>query len=127
MELDINKCTYDGQWFDFGNGRLKIKPYPASKQDISFSGNTITFSGKQTFDRFCYCLVEWDKFSTPAPENKPIALTDEVKKKVFDFNLGAEKVDDVVMTIPEFVTMKAKELFDSIREKEQKKAVAVKN
>lgn len=111
MELDISKCSYEGKWFDFGNGRLKIRAYPASKQSFAIKDGNVVFPGEQGLDRFKYCLMAWENYVTPAPENKPIELTDEVKKKVYDFRLGPVEIDGAQVTISDFVTVKAEELF----------------
>lgn len=119
MELNVSKCSYDGKWFDFGNGRLKVRPYPASKQNFVMKDGNVVFLGEQAFDKFKYCLEAWENYVTPAPENKPIELTDDIKKKVFDFRLGAVKIDDKEMTISDFVITKADELFREAVETEK--------
>jgi hypothetical protein len=110
MELDISKCIYDGKWFDCGNGKLKIRPYPASKLAFVVKDGGAVFSGEQNFEKFKFCLVAWEGFVTPAPENKPITLNDDVKKKIFDFRISVKDGDKEVF-ISDFVTEKADELF----------------
>jgi hypothetical protein len=110
MELNISKCSYEGEWFDFGNGRLKIRPYPASKQQFAIRDGAVVFGGEQGFDKFRYCLTAWENYVTPG-DQKPIDLTDDVKRKIFDFRLGAVTIDDKTVTISDFVLQKADELF----------------
>ena len=119
MELNIAKNPYDGKWFDFGNGRLKIRPYPASKQGFAIRDGNVVFPGEQTLNMFLYCLEAWENYVTPAPENKPIELTAEVKKKIFDFRLGSTVIDGNELTISDFVTLKADELFREALEAEK--------
>lgn len=111
MELNLKEYSYEGQWFDFGNGRLKIRPYPASKMDFAFNDGNIIISGEQSWEKFKYCLMAWENYVTPAPEHKPIELSDEVKKKVFDFHLVSVMIDDKEVTMSAFVVSKADELF----------------
>lgn len=111
MELNIDKCSYDGKWYDFGNGRLKIRAYPASRQSFAVKDGNVVFPGETGLERFKYCLTAWENYVTPAPENKAITLTDEVKKKVYDFRLGETEIDGKLMSISDFVTLKSDELF----------------
>jgi len=110
MELSIPKSPYEGKWFDFGNGRLKIRAYPASKQGFAVKDGNVVFPGETGLERFKYCLEAWENYVTPAPENSPIALTDDVKKKVYDFRLGAVAIDGKDVTIADFVILKSDEL-----------------
>lgn len=118
MELALDKISYDGKWFDFGNGRLKIRTYPASRQNFTMKDGNIVFLGEQSFDKFKHCLVDWDNYVKPGTQEK-IILTDEVKRKVFDFRLGLTVVDDKELSIADFVLLKADELFKEMAEAEK--------
>ena len=110
MELNISKCTYEGQWFHFGDGRLKIRPYPASKQSFSYRDGAVLVPGSAAMDKFKFCLMEWDSFVQPGTKD-PIELTDEVKTKIFDFKLGTAVIDGEEVSMADFVLMKADDLF----------------
>ena len=109
MQLDITDLTYEGTWYDFGDGKLKIRPYPASKSDVVFRDGSLVITGENQYEIFSYCLEEWKDFVDA--DGKPLALTDAVKQKVFDFQLAG---------IPLFVLNK-------VRRFEQEKAGREKN
>lgn len=119
MELNISKCSYDGKWFDFGTtgARLKIRPFPATKANIIFrQGGALVLSGEGNFEKFKYCLLEWEGFGE---DGNPIALTDEVKKKVFDFHIGTAEVDGEEISIANFVIQRADDLAAAMGELEK--------
>lgn len=118
MELDLDKPSYEGRWVDFGNGRLKIRAYPASKQNFITKDGNIIFLGEQTLDKFKYCLMDWDNYVKTGTQEK-IILTDEVKKRLYDFRLGQAVIDGKEMTISDFVILKADELFREMTEAEK--------
>lgn len=103
MDLKLDKVSYDGEWFDFGDMRLKIRPYPASRSTLSIKDGAFMISGAENFNKFSYCLIEWDSMAEK--------LTAETKKKIFDFRLGKIKIDDVDICMADFVIQKADELF----------------
>lgn len=118
MELNLDKISYDGKWFDFGNGRLKIRTYPVSKQNFVMKDGNIIFLGEQSFDKFKHCLVDWDNYVKAGTEEK-IILTEEVKRKVYDFRIGLTAIDDKELSISDFVITKADELFKEMVEAEK--------
>lgn len=98
MQIDMSKASYDGRWFDFGAARLKIRPYPASRQDITIKDGAIILSGDAGFDMFSYCLTEWEGVTDA--DDKPLQLTVDVKKKLYDLKLGqveGEALSDFVL------------------------------
>jgi len=109
MQLDITDLTYEGTWYDFGDGRLKIRPYPATKSDVVFRDGSLVITGENQFEVFSYCLEAWENIVDA--EEKLLVLTDDVKQKVFDFQLAG---------IPLFVLNK-------VRSFEQQKADREKN
>lgn len=119
MELKISKISYDARLFDYGTtgAKLKIRPYPASKNNFIFrQGGGMVLSGENSFDKFAHCLVDWEGFGE---DGKPIPLTDEVKKKVFDFQIGKTTIDGEEITLSAFVIQKADELAAEMGELEK--------
>jgi len=108
MKIDISKVSYDGQWKDFGGGRLKIRPYPASRQDVTLKEGAVILSGDAGFDMFSYCLEDWENYV--GADDQPLKLTDDVKKKLYDFKLA--KVDGEALS--DFTLKTARKLTDEI-------------
>jgi len=118
MKLDLAKAVYEAQWFDFGPGtRLKIRPYPATLSNMAFRDGAIVIAGASSFDMFQHCLVDWEGVNDA--DDKPLKLTPEVKKKVFDFRLGQQEIDGNTLSISDFVLRKAREISDSIEADEK--------
>ncbi|MBW2341223.1 MAG: hypothetical protein JRF50_12920 [Deltaproteobacteria bacterium] len=86
MKLDVTDLTYDPVWFDLGDARLNIRPFPASKSDVIFRNGSLVISGENQYEIFSYCLVDWE--NVVGADNKPLPCTDEVKQKVYDFQMG---------------------------------------
>lgn len=118
MELNFDKPSYEGKWFEFGNGRLKIRAYPASKQNFVMKDGNIVFLGEQSLDKFKYCLMDWDNYVKAGTKEK-IVLDDEVKTKVYDFRLGSAVINNKEMVISDFVILTADELFKEMVETEK--------
>jgi hypothetical protein len=118
MELNFDNLSYEGRWFEFGDGRLKIRTYPASKQNFVIKDGNIVFLGEQNLDKFKHCLMDWDNYVKAGTKEK-IVLNDEVKKKVYDFRLGLVVIDGKEMVISDFVMLKADELFKEMVEAEK--------
>lgn len=91
MKIDLNKASYDGKWFDFGEARLKIRPYPMSLASVAFKDGAMLFSGDEGMDMFTYCLVDWEGVVDAG--GQPLKLTQDVKKKLYDFRLGRSAED----------------------------------
>jgi hypothetical protein len=92
MKIDLGKVSYEGKWFDFGEARLKIRPYPASRTDVAFKDGAMIFSGEAANDMFDYCLEAWETVSDI--DGKAIKMTRAVKKQVYDFRLGKTTMAD---------------------------------
>lgn len=119
MELNISKASYDGKWFDYGTtgARVQIRPYPASRANYAFKRDGVmVLSGEQNLDKFSYCFIGWEGFGD---EGKTIPLTDETKRKVFDFGLGKTMIDGEEMTLSQFVIREADRLTAEIGELEK--------
>lgn len=105
LGLDFKQLSYDARWHEFdatGEApfpRLKIRPFPASMGSATITDKGMVLSGEDRLERFCYCLVDWDGV-VDAETQAPIKLTDEIKRKVFDFDLAG---------IPAFVLSKGRE------------------
>jgi len=112
MKINIGAASYAAKWHDFEDGKLKIRPYPFSKSNLVFRDGALVIEGKDTYDVFEYCLVDWENYVDN--EDKPLKLTKEVKKKVFDFRLGG---------IADFV-LKTCRAFDIAKEETEKNSEA---
>jgi len=109
MELNLDKLSYDGKWFDFGNGRLKIRPYPTSEQNFVVKDGNIIFLGEQSLEKFKYCFEGWDNYVKKGTTDK-IILDDVVKKKLYDFRVGKTMIGEKELSISDFVILKADEM-----------------
>lgn len=112
MKIDLNKASYEGKWFDFGESRLKIRPYPLSRTDVAFKDGAMVFSGDASLEMFIYCLTEWEQVVDA--DGKPLKLTADVKKKIYDFGLGSITEDEKVETLSGFVLKKARSMTEEI-------------
>lgn len=113
MKLNLAKVSYDGKWFDFGESKLKIRPYPASRAEVAFKDGARIYSGDAAWDMFSYCLEAWDQVTDA--EGKALKLTSEVKKQVYDFRLGETTLPDgSELPISDFVLMTARKLTGEI-------------
>lgn len=118
MDLSISKCSYEGKWYDFGStgARVRVRAYPASRSNIMFKEGAVLVSGEASFDKFSYCLVGWEGFGE---NGKPIELTEDVKKKIFDFHIGSVTIDGKEVVLSAFVIQKAEELLLEMGELEK--------
>jgi len=91
MKLDVSTISYDGTWIDHGEAKLRVRPHPRSLLNVTMKDGGMVFSGEGALDMFVYCLVDWENVN--GADDQKLKLTKEVKKKVYDFQLG--KVDGV--------------------------------
>jgi len=113
MKVDLSKVDYNGKEFDFGGAKLTIRPYPASRTDVQFRDGAIVLAGSSARDMFIYCLTKWDNVT--GADDKPLKLTDDVKKKIYDFRLiSADDEDGNPIIMSDFVIRKARELSEEI-------------
>jgi hypothetical protein len=113
MKLDLAKASYEGREFEFAGATLTIRPYPASRSDIQFKDGAIVFPGASARDMFFYCLTKWE--NVIGTDDQPLKLTDDVKKKIFDFKLISapdEKGENI--SLADFVMRKAREMSEQI-------------
>ena len=96
MKLNLGDLSYDAKWHTFGDGRLKIRPHVASDTNVMVKDGGVVVSGDEHWKIFRDSLEDWEKIV--GDDGKPLPLTDEVKKLVFDFRLEG---------IPDFVVRKA--------------------
>lgn len=108
MKIDLSKASYDGRWYEFGESRLKIRPYPLSRADVALKDGAVVFSGDASMDMFSYCLTEWE--GVVGADGTVLKLTPDVKKKLYDFKLG--RVDED--SLPDFVLRTARALTEEI-------------
>jgi hypothetical protein len=116
---NIEELTYEAEWTPFGkNGaRLKIRPYPASKGDVVIKDGAMHLTGKAGLEMFCYCLTEWEGFGS---KGKVLPLTEDTKKKLYDFRISAAIDDSGEETvIADFVALRAQEMAANLRAAEK--------
>jgi len=105
MKISIDKCSYAGEWFEFRDGiRVKVRIYPASLANQVFEKGRMVVSGEELCRIFVHCATEWEGITDAA--GSPLPCTDEVKQKIYDFDLGEGLVG--------FVLQKAKTLRDAL-------------
>ena len=114
MKIDLSKVSYDGQWFDFGEARLKIRPYPSSREDIAIKDGAMILSGGSGCDMFNYCLEAWENVT--GADDQPLKLSPQVKKQIFDFGLGSAGEEGKEMTMSNFVLTTARKLRDALED-----------
>ena len=113
MKVDLSKVDYSGREYEFGGAKLTIRPYPASRTDVQFRDGAIVLSGSSARDMFIYCLSKWE--NVVGSDDKPLKLTDDVKRKIFDFRLiSADDEDGNPVTMSDFVIRKAREISEEI-------------
>ena len=84
MKLTIGKYG-EGKWFDFGDGKLKIRPYPASMSNVQANiDGFVVISGEDQLKAFKFCLQEWKNF-TDEKTGKDVELTDKVKDYIYNY------------------------------------------
>jgi hypothetical protein len=110
MDLKLDKVSYSGEWFDFGDMKIKVRPYPASKTTLAIKDGVFMIFGEQNLSKFIYCLIEWDNAEK---------LTKEAKEKIYDFRLGKAEIDGAETCLADFVIQKADELFRKIEAAEK--------
>ncbi|MHB8772959.1 MAG: hypothetical protein ACYC7J_18345 [Syntrophales bacterium] len=96
MKINVARASYEGMWFDFGDGRLKIRPYPLSKADLIIKDGAVIVSGDDSLEMFDHCLIEWERVDDGGDPPQPLKLTAAVKKLIYDFGLG--EVDGIPMS-----------------------------
>jgi hypothetical protein len=88
FKIDFTDLSYDARWYEFGESgaRLKIRPYPLSQAVTVIQDGGLRISGAEQCRLFKHCLVAWE--GVVGADEKPLPCTDEVKQKIYDFNLG---------------------------------------
>lgn len=105
MKIDIQKAYTKPEWFpmdknDKDGPKFKIRPFPASKESYNISGaGDLVLTGKNQLNKFVYCLMEWKNVEDA--KGVSIAISDEIKRIVFEAQLGG---------ISKFVLMKVAEM-----------------
>ena len=121
MKLTIGKYG-EGKWFDFGDGKLKIRPYPASMSNVQANiDGFVVISGEDQLKAFMFCLQEWENFKEeedgiPEKDWKEIKLTDKVKRYIYDY---PDLVDDEGTGISIFVLQKGKIAAETLEQEEK--------
>ena len=116
LKIDFTNLSYDPKWYEFrdpaGNAvegvRLKIRPYPLSQASFALRDGDLVFSQAEQCKMFRYALVGWD--GVVGADGLPLPCIDEVKQKVFDFDLGG---------IPGFVLGKLREFRETLDKTEK--------
>ena len=95
MKIDVNKDYSQERWFVMKSGtteqdgdpELLIRTYPTSKEEfIGRTDGSLVLTGKNLFDKFSYCLVNWKNIKDDKDQELP--CNDDVKKIVYDNALG---------------------------------------
>ncbi len=97
MKLELDKFSYEGKEYEYKESKLTIRPYSESNEgtvSIGLDGSI----RRDNWKRFNYCLTKWDVVGA---DEKPLPLTEDVKRKVYDFDIEGIKT---------FVLMKINEL-----------------
>ena len=120
MKLDIGSLSYDPTWYDFATGEavsdfnpdgayLQVRPVPVIETEVLRRGDDLVIDGKSLCKIFKRALMAWKGFA--GPDGKPLPdLTDDIKQKIYDFQLGG---------IPAFVDKKCV-LFSVQKEADEK-------
>lgn len=83
MKIDLSRVNYDGEWVDFGDIRLKIRPMPASRVNIIVKDGGLVLSGGEGKEMFDYCLIDQDGII--GADDQPLKMTRAVKQMIYDF------------------------------------------
>lgn len=101
MKLEMDKFSYEGKEYEYAYGedtcKLTVRPYPESTENTIGFGLDGTIK-RDNWKRFNYCLTKWDVIGA---DDRPLPLTEDVKRKVYDFDIKGIKT---------FVLMKINEL-----------------
>lgn len=104
--MKINFKSVEPVWKDLECGiKVKIRPYPNSASDYRIdisTGKLDITTGKLGWDRFNYCLVDWQELLDE--NDKPVECNEETKKFIFDY----------VGDITEEVTIAVRDLISGI-------------
>lgn len=110
LKLDWTNLTMDPRWYDFESGEmvkspegkegvfLLIQPYPAELAKVVLRDDGLVISGEEQKAIFSHCLVNWHNVT--GANDEPLECNDEVKEKVFQFQMAG---------IPNFVITKSRE------------------
>ena len=110
MKININKDYSQARWFtldpkhklDEGQPELKIRPYPASKEEfIGRDDGSLVLTGKNLMKKFIYCLVDWKGINDEKDQVLP--CNESVKKGVYEDLLGGipARVNECLQIIAE--------------------------
>jgi hypothetical protein len=98
MKVDLSKVSYDGEEVQFGDATLTIRPLPASLVVIAWKDGCIMLTGDEGLKTFDYCLTM--QRGILDAEDKPLRLTKDVKKMIYDF-----KTDPTICPIVDGVSL----------------------
>ena len=108
LKIDLNELSYEPKEYPFEGAVLLIRPYPESKSRQTFSPAGLVQEGQDRFEIFNYCLVGWK--GVAGADGKELDCTEEIKRKVFDFNMAG---------IPGFVLLRSR-VFEVEKERQEK-------
>jgi hypothetical protein len=93
MQIDFSKITYDGKWYNAETGEeqepteegqfLKVRQRPNSMSNVYMKDGAMVLKGDEVCENFVYCLMDCRGYTDGAGKN--LKLTDEMKRKIFDF------------------------------------------
>jgi hypothetical protein len=110
--LNVKKVSYESKVVDFGKAKLHIRPYPQSRSELIIRDGAMIFPGASAQDMFIYCLTGWENVNDD--DKNPIALTDDIKKKIYDFKVGAIEIAGKKVPMSNFVIAEARKMTDEI-------------
>jgi len=97
MKLDFTNLSYDGKWYPFHKGKLKIRHFPNSLMGTTIENGQQVVSGNEQCRAFKYSLEDMKDFTDA--NNKPLKCTEEVKQKIFDFQTEVPLFLEIVTVV----------------------------
>ena len=115
FEVDVDSIDYGSQEFPFKeDSSLEIRPYPESMDDIIVKTTSgLIMSSRNRQKKFVYCLTGWK--GIVGADGKPVPCTDDVKKKIFDFQNVKKNFAEMVTCVFDIT-----DKFGAKKEKEEK-------
>ena len=88
MKINLDKVNYDGEWVPFGDARLKIRPLPASRVNITLKDGGFVLTGDEGQETFNYCLME--QVGITGADDKSLPINAAIKRKIYDFKMDPD-------------------------------------
>ena len=99
MRLDFGSVTYSGKWYRYPDGEqveatddegvfIKIRMHPMSRSKMTMTTRGPLLDGQDHRDIFCYSFEKQRGMVGGDDKPLPEKLGDDVKRKIYDFNMG---------------------------------------